>query len=264
MTDKTFSIKEISKLDSKSVRDQEGVFLVEGKKVLAEVYLAGLPVIQVLTTEKFLREQHEFLQLYKINRHDVTIISDQNALRITGTKTPQGVFAVVKKPETQLFDLLKYNFLVVLENIRDPGNLGTILRTADWFGVKGVIVSEDGADPYNDKVVRSAMGSLFHLDVYSSYSLVDDLQELKDAGFKLIATRPEAPTTLQAADLSKFALVMGNESLGTSAEVDGLADVTYSIPKYGNAESLNVAVSFGIVTQKIIELLPQAPLKSIE
>jgi RNA methyltransferase, TrmH family len=245
---RVYSIKELSKLEKKHFRDEEGVFIVEGKKVLSEVKASELPIIQILATNSFLREHASFLAEQGINSRDITVIADHNAQRLTDSKTPQGVFAVVKKPETTLEDIKKHNFVVAFENVRDPGNLGTMLRTADWFGVTGVIVSDTGVDPYNSKVIRSTMGSLFHLDIYSSSDVASDLGELKkEVGFQIVVTRPEG-SAAQKPDLArKTCVVMGNESTGTSSEVDQLADATYTIPKFGKAESLNVSVSFGIV-----------------
>jgi RNA methyltransferase, TrmH family len=241
-----YSIKEVSKLEKKHFRDEAGVFLVEGKKILSEVLKSELKVVQILATNTFLREHAEFLRDEGVNARDVTVIADHNAQRLTDAKTPQGLFAVVQKPEVSLENLEKHALIVAFENVRDPGNLGTMLRTADWFGVTGVIVSDEGVDPYNSKVIRATMGSLFHLDIYSSTDMAEDLAELKKFGFQIIVTRPEVGDTAPQLK-NKTCLVMGNESEGTSAGVDALADATFAIPKYGKAESLNVSVSFGII-----------------
>src|SRR5258708_14680775 len=125
------------------------------------------------------------------------------------------------------------------------------MRTADWFGAKGLIVSRESVDIYNDKVIRASMGSLFHLQLFVSDSLTEDLKKMKTAGFTLVVTRPETASSFQPRKQQKICLILGNESLGTSEEVDSLAVFTYAIPKYGDAESLNVAVSFGIILSQL-------------
>ena len=186
-----------------------------------------------------------------------TIISDHHAELLTGTKTPTGVFAIIGKQEITLNDVKTKKLVAILENIRDPGNLGTMIRTADWFGVEAVIVSEDGADVYNDKVIRASMGSLFHFPIYSSAALVRDVEDLQVTGFQILVTQPEAKANHLAKLPAKLAIVMGNESIGTTAKLDHLANYTYAIPKFGHAESLNVAVSFGIILNDLLQLSEQ-------
>ncbi len=246
-----YSVKEISKLEKRSFRDQEGVFVVEGKKILSEALRAGAQLVQVLATEKFAGSNREFLQELRLPQGSLTIISEYNASRLAATETPSGLLAIVQKMTVNLEDALNHDRIAIFENVRDPGNLGTMLRTADWFGVKSVIISHEGVDMYNDKVLRATMGSLFHVSIYVSQNLVSDVQKIKTAGFSIMVTRPEAKTTLPSPAPKKLAMIIGNESLGTSSEIDTLADFTYAIPKFGQAESLNVAISFGIILYEL-------------
>jgi len=247
------SIKELTKLEKKSFRDETGVFLIEGKKIFQEARKAHLTMDQVLVTEKFMNENRDFFVPLGISYRDVIIISDHNADRLAGTATPTGLFAVVQKPNISLVDVQKASFVAVLEDIRDPGNLGTMIRTADWFGVKAIVISSTGVDAYNSKVIRATMGSLFHLTIYSSDDLVSDLTQLKTGGYRMIVTRPEGKTPLQSIEASKNCIIFGNESVGTSFEVDELADDVFTIPRYGDAESLNVSVSFGITLNQLLQ-----------
>ena len=247
MSYRPLPIKEIAKLERKRFRDEHGVFLIEGKKVIAEALAAQLEIVQILVTGKFLKDQRDFFTDNNLNHHELTVIADHNASRHSGTTTPQGIFAIVQKPEVKFEDLLQLNEVAVFENVRDPGNLGTMLRTADWFGVQAIIVSNEGVDPYNDKVIRATMGSLFHLKIYSSKNVSEDLKEMKTKGYSVIVTRPEKGSATLPSVPSKYCVVMGNESAGTTGAVDQTADIFYSIPQYGDAESLNVAVSFGIL-----------------
>lgn len=244
-----YSVKEIAKLEKRHFRDEEGVFVIEGKKVFGEAVQAKAEITQVFVTEKFAREQRDFLA--QIDPRMLTVISEHNFQRLASTETPSGLLAVVKKTTVTFDEILKNNRVVVFENLRDPGNLGTMIRTADWFGIRAIIISKEGTDIYNDKVIRATMGSLFHVEVYVAEDLGADLQKLKTAGFPLIVTRPEVESTLPQSLPEKMAIIIGNESLGTSPESDVLADYTYAIPRHGQAESLNAAVSFGIVLYEL-------------
>lgn len=245
------SIKDLTKLEKKSFRDELGVFLIEGKKVFAEARIAGLVMEQILVSEKFLSENRDYFTQFHLSFKDLVIISQHNAERLSDTTSPAGLFAVIKKPTVNLSDLLSCSQIVALEDIRDPGNLGTMIRTADWFGVTGMIVTSAGVDMYNGKVLRASMGSVFHLKIFTSDHLAGDLAELQKKGFELIVTRPETSSTVQSMTAEKSCLIFGNESEGTSEQVDRLADQVFAIPKFGQAESLNVGVAFGITLHQL-------------
>ncbi len=247
------SIKDLIKLEKKRFRDEEGVFLIEGKKIFEEAQKAKLEMIQMMATDKFIRENQEYLKEHNVSFRDFVIINEHNAERLADTATPSGLFGVIKKPVVTLDKLTNSNMIAVLEDIRDPGNLGTMIRTADWFGITSIIVSSTGADIYNGKVIRATMGSIFHLNILTSTDLVQDLSELKKTGYKVIVTRPEGKTELQSIKATKSCIVFGNESLGTSNEIDELADEVFTIPKYGDAESLNVGVAFGITCHQLLQ-----------
>lgn len=253
MSQRIYSVKEIAKLEKRRFRDEEGVFLIEGKKILSEAKQADVDIIQILATDRFFREQMSFFEEQHIERRAVTLISEHNADRLSEAKSQPGVFAIIKKQTLQLNEVLKDNFIVAVENVRDPGNLGTIIRTADWYGIKSLIISAEGVDPYNDKAIRSTMGSLFHVKIYLSTSFASDLNEVKNAGYALVVTRPESESTFVKKADAKTCLILGNESLGTSEEVDELADFNFALSRLGNAESLNVAVSFGIILDRLMD-----------
>lgn len=246
-----YSVRDLVKLEKRRFRDEEKVFLIEGKKIFTEAKAAGLEIIQVLVTEKFLQQQAEFVREHKLIELPMMHISENNLLRLAGTKTPSGLMAVVKKPDANFEKFAQSQVIVACENVKDPGNLGTILRTADWFGVKNILLSRDGVDPYNDKVIRATMGSLFHLDVFVSDNFVADCAALKKLGFLIVVSRPEEKNAFTPNKSNKVCLVLGNESEGTSPELDAISDANYSIRRYGQAESLNVAVSFGIMMSEV-------------
>jgi len=245
-----YGLKALSKLQQKKFRQEYGIFLVEGKKGVEEAVAAGAEVIGLVASEQFVRQTPEFVHHATIKpffaKNDVLTLNDTEFSRLADTTTPQGIMAVIQRQPTKLADLTKAKTLVVFEDIRDPGNVGTMIRTADWFGVDGILFI-GGADPYQPKVVRASMGSFFHLPMYEVEDIEDDVDLLKDAGFTIIVTRPEKTEQLLPLDpKQKICVVFGNESHGTSAQIDQLADRSFTIPKFGNAESLNVAVSFGV------------------
>lgn len=244
-----YSVKELAKLQKRSFRNKEAVFLIEGKKIIEEAIESGQEIIQLIATDSFKKNNPDFFLDSRLRGNDgLSVISDSNAERLTSSKTPAGIFAVVRQNLTTLEQLKEKKLIAVFETIKDPGNLGTMIRTADWFGADAIITTAEGVDPYNDKVLRSTMGSIFHVPIFVSANLVNDLEKLKSGGFQVIVTRPEVePTNNQPPTTNHRAIVLGNESLGTSPEVDALADSAFSIPGFGNAESLNVAISFGIV-----------------
>ncbi len=241
-----FGLKILSKLNQKKYRSEYGCFIVEGKKGVTDAIASGKEVIQLVMTRQFANQEKNFGE-----NQETLIVDEKDFAKLAETVTPSGIAAIVKMPNDDLETIKKTKLIAVLEDIRDPGNLGTIIRTADWFGLDAILLI-GGADPYQPKVVRSSMGSIFHLPIVTSQNGEADLIELKKAGFKIVVTRPELADSKKIVNFrDKTAIVFGNESKGTSKEIDLLADQSLSIPKHGQAESLNVAVSFGIVISDV-------------
>lgn len=248
--------KALAKLQQKKYREQYGCFLVEGKRGVLDAVRSRARVLQLVVSNEFVRTCAEYCQQPAIAAFfewgEIVELREAELSRLLDSTAPQGIAAVVEIPQRSLAELTTGNLVVVYEDIRDPGNLGTMIRTADWFGASGVVLL-GGADPYQPKVVRSSMGSLFQVPVMSvsSEHSTDVLQDLQRAGYSIVVTRPELdqdPTTpLVLPHGFKLAVVFGNEAHGTSAATDDLADQSLTIPRYGQAESLNVAVSCGIV-----------------
>ena len=253
-----YGMKVLPKLLQKKYREEFGCFLVEGKRGVLDAVSSDAEVVQLVATPGFIHHQREYLQEPVVQtfftKNMVLRVNEAEFARLTETNTPQGVVAVVKTPSFSFEKLLSTQHIVVLEDIRDPGNLGTMIRTADWFGVGGIVLV-GGADPYQPKVVRSSMGSLFHVPIFISQDITEELEKAKAEGFSIVVTRPELADRLSKTQKidpqQKVCVVFGNEAHGTSAELDALADQSLSIPKFGNAESLNVAVSFGVVIYEL-------------
>jgi TrmH family RNA methyltransferase len=246
------SVKHITKIQQKKYRQEFGCFLVEGKRAVFDALASKANIMQLIVTDRFMQHEQEFFRSPQnrafIQQNNVLEIGESTFAKMVDTVTPQGIAAVVKLPTNTITALEHAKLIAVLEDIRDPGNLGTMIRTADWFGVEGMLLV-GGADPYQPKVVRSSMGSLFHVPLVLSHAMSQELATLKQQGFVIIVTRPEmaSPKKISHTTSKKQCLVFGSEAHGTSSAIDALADRTLSIPKFGKAESLNVAVSFGIV-----------------
>lgn len=246
------SIKNITKLQQKKYRQEFGCFVVEGKRAVHDALASEAKITQLIATDRFVRHEQEFFRSPQTKeftrRNKVLEIGESAFAKMVDTVTPQGIAAVVQLPTNTMTALEYAKLIAVLEDIRDPGNLGTMIRTADWFGVEGLLLV-GGADPYQPKVVRSSMGSLFHVPLVQSHNISQELATLKQKGYSIIVTRPEIASTKKISQTTstKQCLVFGSEAHGTSPAIDALADQTLSIPKFGQAESLNVAVSFGIV-----------------
>ena len=156
--------------------------------------------------------------------------------------TPQGIAAVISVKEPKREKLTQAQRVVYLDRVQDPGNFGTIIRTADAFGFDAVILSKECADLYSPKVIRSAMGSVFHLEIYRDFSVED----LKGLGKKIYSSSLEASSMPESIELPAV-LVIGNEGQGISDEIKGVTDEFVKIPMAGNAESLNASIAAGIL-----------------
>ncbi|MBL0341906.1 MAG: RNA methyltransferase [Bacteroidetes bacterium] len=239
-------ISEIRALHQAKIRKNERRFIVEGEKVVSELLRSSLNVTLLAALPEYLKlfqSQELPAQVYEI--------SDAELSKISLLTTPNKVLAVAEVPVYQ--KVLFNNFdgpALMLDGINDPGNLGTIIRTADWFGVKAIFCSPDCVDCFNPKVVQSAMGSLFRIPVYYDH-LPLLIRQAKETGRLSIvgATLDGEMNTSISSSSGNTILVMGSESHGISSEVMGLLDSKITIPRFTNsrAESLNAAVACGIL-----------------
>ncbi|MFQ5583169.1 MAG: TrmH family RNA methyltransferase [Calditrichia bacterium] len=243
-------------LQTKRGRLKEGKFIVEGVRLSREALLSPMKIERAFITEEFSRNPlwNEFKEYFNRKKVGYSIINRKNLKKLAGTETPQGILLIAHIPQQNIEKLKfdSYDFILFLQSIRDPGNLGTLIRSADWFNVKLVLLSTDCVDPFNPKVVRSTMGSIFHLPVVEVNNFRKIISRLKKGHFLVIATSLAAKNTLDTLELKKpVALILGGEARGISAEVEALAGISTRIYKYGQAESLNVAVAGGIIMNHI-------------
>lgn len=231
-------IKLIKSLQQKKIRSQQQLFVVEGKKTVEELINSHVETYKVYTTnDQFATEYAEISEL----------ISADDLKKISSLATPNGYLGVFKIPQSKKIDF--DDWIVVLDFVQDPGNLGTIIRLCDWFGVNNLVCSTDTVDCYNPKVLQATMGSIARINmVYANLS-----EFLKGADLPIYGAFMEGETVYTAELPKKGILVMGNEANGVSQEVLSLINQKISIPQFGNktTESLNVATATAILLNEI-------------
>lgn len=239
---KNEEIKQINKLNKTKEIKKTGTYLIEGFHLVREADENNQKILTIIVTEK--NEEDQLVKKYYDN---ALVVSDDIAKGLSDTTTPQGIFAVIKINEPEEIPTLNGQW-VILANVQDPGNVGTIVRTADAAGYDGVITSLDSADIYQPKVQRSMQGSQFHLPIYR-LDLQDAISRAKDAGLTVYGSEVNDQAvpynTLNKVD--NFALIMGNEAHGLSEDALQMTDQNIYIPILGKAESLNVAVAAGVL-----------------
>ena len=229
-------IKKIRKLlSSAKERKVSGLFVTEGMRLTGEVPEKLLDSVYISAGLK--ADVSRFKNAETVDRDVFEGISD--------TVNPQGILAVVRQPEWNV-SYSGNGRVLLLDGIRDPGNLGTIIRTAEAAGVDAVFMSPDCVDLYNPKVIRSTMGSIFRVPVVTA-DLINTIVRLKDAGRKVYGTSLSAAKSYREADLSAAAIVIGSEANGISDAVAGAVDENIMIPMAGQVESLNAAVSAAVL-----------------
>lgn len=230
-------IKELAKLKEKKYRDQSNCFLVETKHLVLEAFRAGL-------IKELILEQNEIFPL------DVPTlyVTKEILKKLSSTTTPSQVMAVVyKKPVPQEIG----EKVLILDHIQDPGNLGTIIRSAVAFHIDTIICSPDTVDFYNPKVVRASQGMMFHIPI-QVHNTTKIIQELRKKDYKIVGTKVTNGEDVRTASIySHFALIIGNEGQGISKNIEELCDQFLYIKMSGNCESLNASVAASILLYEI-------------
>ncbi len=243
-------LKYYAALLQKKHRQREHKFIVEGKRLVEEVLKSKYKCELVIMNESFAQKDNSMST--KINKDVKTeIISDNNFQKLTDTKTPQGIAAVVSMLSSSIKIAEDEHLIVALEDISDPGNIGTIIRTCDWFGIRTVIVSPDSVDLFNPKVIRSTMGSLFHINVFESDDFYADLIKLKKLGRKILCSDMNGGNIFTHKTKESAVLILSNEAHGPTESSLKLSDEVITIPRIGNAESLNVASAAAIMIAQL-------------
>lgn len=237
--------KYIKSLQVKKYRKKHRAFLVEGAKSVLELLNSDFNVEFLACTHTFIDENQQLLSDSNIEIIDTT----SKQLESVGTlKTNDAALAVVKMPENKEVEI-KGNVILLLDNIQDPGNLGTIIRTADWFGLSTIVLSEDSADVFNSKVLQATMGSFIRVNCI--YTDLDSFIGQHEK-YNFCAAVMDGEDVHQSAFDKPVAIILGNESSGINKDLIQRADHKISIPKYGGAESLNVAMAAGIILDNVM------------
>lgn len=242
-------IKHIKKLKEKKYREEFSEFIVEGIKMIDEAIKENAKIKSIIICDDCKNQGAIPSDLmYEIAKLDCIYVSEKVFNTITDVINPQGIMAILEKPQNSenIIDYTASSYLI-LDNIQDPGNMGTILRTADSLGFKQIIISKGSADVYNLKVVRSTMGAIFRVKVIESENLVKTVKAMKKHKINIYATDLKTDKSIYDVDYSKSAIVIGNEANGVSNEVLNEATERIKIPMIGKTESLNAAVATSVI-----------------
>ncbi len=252
-------IRSIKELSRRKKRDEKNHFLVEGVRLIQEAAASDFTIVEILHTAEFVKEHGGLLSQLRSRSQSVAQVSARELDAIADTVTTQGVVGVLERREVPWKSLLSttdaQSVIVAFDSIADPGNMGTMIRTCDYFGVGGVLIGKSGVELYNPKVVRATMGSLFHLGVAENVDLPVALTTAKSFGYRVYVTDLQAETHFDKLSFDpKSLIVFGNEAWGVSDQLRDLADTRVMVRRYGMAESLNVSVSCGIVLSAVHKL----------
>ena len=245
-------VRSVRALSRRAVREREGLFLAEGPQAVREVVAHRPETVQDLYFEALagaplmVARQATLLDAAQAAGLSIRQVSHEVLVAMSDALVPQGVVAVCRPIDVHLGAVLdaRPRFLVILTNVRDPGNAGTVIRGADAAGADAVLLSDSSVDIYNPKVVRSTVGSLFHLPIVTGAPIVKLLDRVRAAGLALLAADASGDMLLGDIDVSRpHAWVMGNEAWGLEPDVRAACDTVVRVPIYGKAESLNLAMA---------------------
>ena len=274
-------IKNIRKLKEKKYRDLENAYLIEGIKIVKEAIAENAKIKQIVMCEDFTDNvELDKDTLYELARHNLIYVTRNIMDSLSDVKTPQGIIGVVEKSKrfaeedndenksknnidaktnmlgnkTGIEPKVDYtqDIIIALDGVQDPGNLGTIIRTADSANLNQIIISKTSADPYNPKVVRSTMGAIFRVNIIETENIVEELKKAQENGFKVMVTALDSSESIYKTEFNKKVIVIGNEANGVSKEVQIIADEKVKIPMLGKTESLNASVAAGIMIYEYV------------
>ena len=241
-------IKHIKSLHLRKNREENSEFFVEGLRFVNEAFASDYEISQVVISESFYDNYTDERRMV-LDRYKTTVISDKLFLEISDTNSPQGIMAIVKMRKNEQDRSLQK--VVILDGIQDPGNMGTIIRSADAFALSCIVISDGCVDVYNPKVLRATMGSIFHIPVYKSEDITRFIAELKEAEYTVYAAHLDGEDLACVRGGGKSALIIGNEANGIRGDVSSLANCLVRIPMPGRAESLNASVAASILMYEI-------------
>ncbi len=246
-------VKHIKKLKDKKYRDESNEYIVEGVKLIEEAVKENAKIKKIIVCEDTTRTYEIPTNvMLEIAKYECIYVTDKIFSAITQVTNPQGIMAIIEKSNPNQEIDYSQDIIVALDDVQDPGNLGTILRTVDSIGLNQIIVSKETADVFNPKVVRSTMGAIFRIKIIEVEDLKQTIKEMKKHHFKLMVTSLQTENSIYDIDFRKKIIVIGNESNGVSKEIQDMADEKAKIPMLGQTESLNASVAAGIVMYEYV------------
>jgi RNA methyltransferase, TrmH family len=248
-------IKEVKSLKLKKNREDKKFFFIEGERFVEEAVKEEVEINKIFISDSYIKNVNEGSILRKIEQKEnyIYLLPDKLFQEISDTENPQGILAIIKMKEHEFSDVFnEKSFIIILDSIQDPGNMGTIIRTADAVGATGIIYSKGCVDIYNPKVLRGSMGSIFHLPVVYCENLFTTIEIIKKRNIKIYAAHLKADKNYFDVDMhNTIAIIIGNEANGINDELASLADTFVKIPMEGKAESLNASVAAGILMYEV-------------
>ena len=224
-------IKHIKKLKDKKYRDESKEYIVEGIKMIEEAIQEKCQIKQIIICddcEKTSNISKE--QMYEIARYECIYVTNKVFESITGVVNPQGILAVIERNNEKQENIRSEEIIVALDDIQDPGNLGTILRTVDSIGLTQILVSKGTADVYNPKVVRSSMGAIFRVNIIECEDLKQTLKNLQKQNYEIVVTSLQGKNSIYEINYNKKIIVIGNEANGVQKEIQEMANKKVKIP----------------------------------
>lgn len=244
-------IKYYSSLLNKKYRAAERKFLVEGKRIILDALAGSYKCEAVFASHDFYSAERDFFAETENRNIRTEVLQKRDFLRLCDTENPQGIAGVFHMQEYPEESFGSAGLICALEDISDPGNLGTIIRNCDWFGVTEIVVSSGSADIYNPKCIRSTMGSIFHVSVLQTDNFISILKSLKGKGYSILNSDMNGESLFTIQSNLKSVIALSNEAFGPSQQLSSIADRTITIPRLGKAESLNVANASAVILAQL-------------
>ena len=246
-------VKHVKKLKEKKYRDQSQEFIIEGIKLVKEAIEEKANIKQIIICDNC--ENTGIIPkdlMYEIAKYNCVYVTENILKTMSDVNAPQGIMAIIGRNNKEKDIDYSQDIIVALDDIQDPGNLGTILRTVDSIGLNQILVSKGTADCYNPKVVRSTMGAIFRIRIIECEDLEQTLKETQKNNFKLIVSSLQTNNSLYDIDFDKKVIIIGNEANGVEPQIQEMADEKIKIPMLGKTESLNASVATGIILYEYV------------
>lgn len=245
-------------MTSSKFRNQENCFLIEGIRLCEDALNNSVVLKETFYTKKCFEKSKNILEKIISKSQKSFMVSESLMNIISDTDAPQGIVCICEKNMSNVNfedELNAVNKIVLLENIQNPSNLGTIFRTCDALKIENVIILGNGCDVYNPKVLRGSMGAVFRLNIFEFVNSLETVNRLKNFGFKIYATTPQndAKFVNNMNFSGRFGIILGNEGNGLKQELIDICDEKIKIPMNSNAESLNVSVACGILIWEMMK-----------